>query len=171
MTESHFLATPQTTAALFAQWRPYWDLTRPFLLEKTPITLLRTRFFQSLFPNSHFVVIIRHPAPVALATYNALASFGAADGLTMAHLIEHWLIWHEIFRRGAPRLRRLCVLKYEDFVAAPQAVADATYVFLGLPSHPVGEAIEPDINGRYRVQWRAMRRDPARQALVERATH
>src|SRR5579871_293575 len=58
MTETHPLATPETAHALFAQWAPYWDLEKPYLIEKTPMTLLRTRMFQALFPNSFFIVII-----------------------------------------------------------------------------------------------------------------
>jgi hypothetical protein len=91
-TERHPLATPETAAALFTQWRSNWDLAKPYLVEKTPITLLRTRFFQALFPDAYFVIIIRHPIAVAIATYNACVVNGVADGLTLTDLIEHWLI-------------------------------------------------------------------------------
>jgi hypothetical protein len=100
------MATAEISAALFDQWRPYWDLSKPYLIEKTPITLLRTRLFQALFPNSYFIVIVRHPIAVALATFNALASSEAARDLTLTELIEHWLICHAMFLAAA----RICCI-------------------------------------------------------------
>lgn len=169
MTEAHPLALPETGAALFAQWRPYWDLTKPYLLEKTPITLLRTRLFQELFPISYFIVLLRHPAAVALATYNALASSGAVPDLTVADLIEHWLISHETFQKDISSLRRLMIIRYEDFAAEPQQTINAIYAFLGLPPCACGEEIEANINARYQAQWQAMSLDPHHQRDIERA--
>ena len=169
MTEDHPLALPETAAALFAQWSPYWDIAKPYLLEKTPITLLRTRLFQRLFPNSYFIVLIRHPAAVALATYNALASSGSPPDLTVADLIEHWLISHETFQEDVPYLRRLTILRYEDFAAGPQHALDAIYGFLGLPPHVCGEEIEANVNARYQAQWQAMSLDPHHRRDIERA--
>jgi hypothetical protein len=169
MTETHPQANGETARMLFAQWSPHWDLSKPYLAEKTPVTLLRTRLFQALFPHSCFVVIVRHPAAVALATYNALASFGAAPDLTRENLIEHWLLCHEKFLEDAAHLERLITVKYENFVARPQATLDAVYAFLGLPSHPLSEEIEAGINDRYLSQWHAMSQDPQQQRVVEQA--
>jgi len=58
-------------------------------VEKSPPTRLRTRLFQALFPDAYFVIIIRHPAPVALATLNALESSEWARDITVTDLIEH----------------------------------------------------------------------------------
>lgn len=165
-TEEHPLATPVTAKALFQQWSPYWDLSRPYLVEKTPITLLRTRFFQALFPNSYFVVVVRHPAAVALATYNACVINGVADGLTIADLIDHWVLCHEIFLNDLPYLRRKIVLTYEEFAAHPQTTLDTIFAFLGLPPHTNGEEINPNVNARYLDQWRTMQHDPGQQVLL-----
>jgi hypothetical protein len=163
-TEHDALATPETAAALFAQWRPYWDLSKPYLVEKTPISLLRTRLLQRLFPDSRFVVIVRHPAPVALATYNALASNDAAGDLTIAGLIEHWLVCHEQFRGDAPHLRRPMILRYEAFAARPQETLDAVCAFLGLPQHPNEETVEAGINDAYLEQWQGLSPDALAEA-------
>jgi hypothetical protein len=170
LTEMHPLATRETAAALFDQWRPYWDLTRPYLVEKTPISLLRTRLFQRLFPDSAFVVIVRHPAPVALGTYDALASFGAAGDLTIADLIEHWLICHETFLGDAPQLRREMTLKYESLIARPQETLNDISTFLGLPPHPNAEPMEAGRNDGYIEEWREQghNADPAIQRLEPR---
>lgn len=117
--EMHPLACPETAQALLEQWGPHWDLSKPYLLEKSPPTLLRTRLFQVLFPRSHFVVIVRHPAVLALATYNALASAGWLHDLTVYDQLEHWLVCQETFHADATYLRNLAVVRYEDFTAAP----------------------------------------------------
>ena len=171
ITETHPLATSETAARLFEQWSPYWDLSKPYLIEKTPITLLRTRLFQALFPDSHFVVIVRHPSVVALATYNALASSGTKPDLTISNLIEHWLIGHERFLADVPHLRRVMVVKYEEFAARPQPTLNEIYEFLGLDSWLCGDKIEPDVNSRYLAQWQALSQDPHQQDGIEQALH
>ncbi len=169
MTESHPLVCDETAQTLLAQWRPHWDLSKSYLIEKSPPTLLRTRLFQALFPNSYFIVIVRHPAAIALATYNALASFGAAQGLTVYDLIEHWLLCHEIFLADAPHLNRLRIISYEHFVARPQSTLDSLYAFLDLPAHPLSEEIESDRDIAYLNQWRAMHQDLQRRQEIEQA--
>jgi RimJ/RimL family protein N-acetyltransferase len=171
MTEEHPLANARTAAALLAQWSPHWDLSKPYLVEKSPPTLLRTRLFQALFPISSFVVIVRHPAAVALATFNALASAGWAQDLTVTDLIEHWLICHETFQGDIPYLKRLATVRYEELAVCPQRTVDAVYAFLGLPPHPLGEEIEPHVNARYLAQWRAMSQDSQHRRDIERAMH
>jgi hypothetical protein len=161
-TERHPLATPETAATLFAEWRHNWDLAKPYLVEKTPITLLRTRFFQTLFPDSSFVVIVRHPVAVALATYNALASFGGANDLTVTDLIEHYLICHEAFASDVPHLQQVMTVRYEEFADRPQQTLDGVFAFLGLPAHPNPEEIEAGINDAYWDQWQTLAADPMR---------
>src|SRR5215472_9779809 len=68
LTEESGLLTPENKAKLAGEWFPYWDLSREYLLEKSPPNLVMSRFLQSAFPNSWFVVIERHPVAVALAT-------------------------------------------------------------------------------------------------------
>ena len=61
------------------------------MLEKSPPTVVRTRFVQALFPNSKSIVFRRHPIPVALATRRWSDS-------TMFSLARHWVVCHEIWR-------------------------------------------------------------------------
>lgn len=171
MTEAHPLAVPATAAALFAQWSPYWNLNKPWLAEKTPITLTRTRLFQALFPDAHFVVLVRHPIAVTLATYNALASGGRVPDLTLTHLLENWLAGYETFRQDSPHLKNAAVVKYEEFADDPQRTLDAVYARLGLDSAPCGENIERRVNAAYLAQWRAMSKDAQYRSDIEQAMH
>jgi hypothetical protein len=48
---------------MFAQWAPYWDRDKHFLVEKSPPNIMKTRFLQAAAGpgRTHFVVTIRHP--------------------------------------------------------------------------------------------------------------
>lgn len=90
MTETHPLATSKNARILYSEWGQYWDLEKTYLIEKSPPNIVRTRFLQALFPNSHFITLFRHPIAVAMATKKW------AD-CSIYDLIEHSLIAYEKF--------------------------------------------------------------------------
>ena len=63
LTEDDPLATPQNRYQLYAEWRRYWNTSKPILLEKSPRHMLMTRLLQYWFSTerSFFVVVLRHP--------------------------------------------------------------------------------------------------------------
>ncbi len=157
--ESHFteespLATQENARRLFEEWSPHWDLSRPVLVEKSPPNLLRTRFLQALFPGSAFVVVLRHPIPVTLATAKWRQT------RRYHRLLEHWLRCHEIFEADKPRLERVHVIRYEELVRDPEPVLRGIFEFLDLEPIPPGEPVEAGADERYFEQWRALKRDP-----------
>ena len=143
------------------------------LMEKSPPNLIRMRFLQALFPDSAFVVIMRHPIPVSLATQKW------SD--TKPHsLIEHWLRAHELMAEDVPHVRRVHVMRYEDLVAEPDSELRAAFGFLGLEDHGAGrttaEGLNTDnfhadrtlrtgVNDRYFDDWYG----PRRHTVVRRA--
>ena len=142
-------------------------------MEKSPPNLIRMRFLQALFPDSAFVVIMRHPIPVSLATQKW------SD--TKPHsLIKHWLRAHELMAEDVPNVRRVHVMRYEDLVADPDSELCAAFGFLGLEDHGAGrttaEGLNPDnfhadrtlrtgVNDRYFDDWDG----PRRHTVVRRA--
>ena len=78
LTETSALASPESRRLLLEQWGPYWDMSRPVLVEKSPPNMIRTRFLQALFPGSRMIVLVRHPV------VRALAAAVAADDLLVA---------------------------------------------------------------------------------------
>ena len=93
LTEDSPLATPGNAARLAEQWAPYWDLSRPVLVEKSPPNLVMTRFLQALYPHASFVVIVRHPVVVALGTDKWLR------GRTLRTPMANWFAAHDTFAR------------------------------------------------------------------------
>jgi hypothetical protein len=155
LTETSSLVTGENRERLFAEWVRYWDTSRPFLLEKSPPNLIRTRFLQAMFPESYFVIIVRHPIAYAFPR-------GKASPPRMVHsLIRHWVTCHDIFREDRPRLRNSIVIEYERFVDDPSGYLARIYSFLGLENSPLHQEIRKNINRKYLEGW-----NDARKGLV-----
>jgi hypothetical protein len=146
-----------------AEWKRHWDLENTVLLEKSPPNLIRTRFLQELFPNSYFVIVIRHPIAVSYATQKWSYT-------SLAELIEHWLVCHEKFEQDRQHIRRLLMLKYEDFVEKPQAVLEMIYSFLELPKCSNRIEVRSGVNEEYLEKWRRYQNDPLAEGSVEAAS-
>jgi Sulfotransferase family len=166
-TEASPLVTEENRLKLFEEWSRFWDVSKPYLLEKSPPNLIRTRFLQALFPDSYFVVLLRHPIPVTLGTQ-------PWGGDHTHRLLEHWLRAHQFFVEDVPHLRRVHVLKYEDLVADPDRTLGRAFEFLGLDDpnqgRPRAEGVNADnfetdrtlrtgVNDKYFAEWRRRHRD------------
>ncbi len=162
--EAHFTeadASEEKAQRLFEEWSPHWDLARPVLLEKSPPNLLKTRFLQALFPGSSFVVVLRHPIAVTLATakWRRTRRYG--------RLVEHWLRCHETFAADRPKLGRVHVIRYDNLVREPERVLRGVFDFLELDPIPPSEPVEAGADERYFAQWRELKRDPRMRAYLD----
>ena len=157
MDETHPLATRKNAIRLFQDCSRYWHTDQAYLLEKSPPNLVRTRFLQHLFPQACFVVILRHPIAVAYATQKWSRT-------SLVSLIEHSLRCYERFWRDAQYLRRVYVLRYEDFVEEPAAGLERLLNWIGVGPMPLEQAVRPDINEQYFQAWEAAQRKPIKRA-------
>lgn len=146
MDETRVLATAESASTIFNQWQQHYDAGCAYYIEKSPPNLVRTRFLQALFPNSRFVVMFRHPLPVSIATEKW-------SGTTWEQLVQHTLLGYEIFVRDMPKLNRVFVLRYEDFVSDPQNEIDRIYEFLELEPVPIGRVVTTGLNDVYFSRW------------------
>ncbi len=164
LTEASPLATPANADRLFASWAPYWDLTRPVLVEKSPPNLVMTRFLQALYPDARFVVVVRHPVVVALST-------SKWSGFTpLRTLVEHWVTAHEIFLADAAHLRRVHVVTYERLVSDPGGTLDAVGAFLGLDGPIPRESVDAARSNSYVQRWAELQasRNPLHRRALSR---
>jgi len=175
LTECSPLVTDENRRRLYEEWSRYWDTSTPYLMEKSPPNLIRMRFLQALFPESYFLVIMRHPIAVTLAT--------SKWGNVKPHrLMQHWIRAHELMAADVPHVRRVHVLRYEDLVSDPDTELSRAFSFLGLPDHGGGrersEGLNSDnfmddrtlrtgVNDRYFELWRTRRRDVVRQVYYD----
>ena len=116
LTEETPGAGRQAGRLLLAAWAPYLDHNQLVVVEKSPP--IRTRFLQAAFPDACFVLVVWHPAIVALRTQR----FRPGQGHGLVELIRHWTRAHDIFASDRPLLRNACVVWYEAFVDDPSAV-------------------------------------------------
>lgn len=158
LTESSPLATPASAHELLKAWTPYWDLSSTLLLEKSPPNLIMGRFLQEVFPGSSLIVIIRHPAVVALSTkkWTKLASRKWWRHTTLTELVEHWMRAHDTFLADLPKLSKTHVLFYEDLLAQPRYELGRIQQFLGLQSEISPDSINRHGSARYEAQWEAL---------------
>lgn len=151
LTEESPLATSANAERLMAAWAPYWDLTLPYLVEKSPPNLLMTRFLQALFPRARLVMIVRHPVVVALSTRK-----WSGRALSLSKLVEHWLVAHETLVSDGAHLHSLCILKYEHLVTRPEETLRDLSRFLGLTEPIVSDGLSAARSNKYRDEWQAL---------------
>jgi Sulfotransferase family len=161
LTESSPLVSEESAQRLFAEWSPHWDLSRPLLLEKSPPNLIKTRFLQALFPDSAFVVVVRHPIPVSIPTAKWRGT------RRYDRLLDHWLRCHALFEADLEQLGRIHVLTYEQLVGDPAGVLEEVFAFLDIEPIPPSESVETSANEKYFRRWNELKRDPRMRAYLD----
>lgn len=146
--ENSPLCTEESGTRLFSCWSKHWDLSRTLLLEKSPPTLVRTRYFDKLFPNPYFVIIIRHPIAVAMATRKWSST-------SPIELLKHWIACHRKFEADRSHLKSYFILRYEDLVEKPKKTLAGVYEFLEIEPEAFQYSIQSNLNEKYFAEWRA----------------
>jgi hypothetical protein len=154
LTESSPLVSRASRERLLEEWGSHWEAGAAVRVEKSPPNLVRMRFLQALFPESAFLMVMRHPVAVACATQKW-------SHTSWTTLIHHWVVAHEIMLADSGHVSRVHVIRYEDFVRAPDEALDPVWSMLGLPSQPAGESVRSDVNRSYFDRW-STTRNPVR---------
>lgn len=131
---------------LLRSWGPHWDMARPVLVEKSPSNCLASRHLQSIFEDSAFVFITRHPIANALATREWCQT-------SLFALIEHWLHAHSLMRQDIPHLRRIAWVSYENLITAPIETLRCIFEILGLSPYRIDLRTVTDPNKPYMDIW------------------
>lgn len=142
LTEQSPLATPVAAARMLAAWTPHWDTSRRLLLEKSPPNLVRLRFLRACFPAARFVVVVRHPLAVALATRK-----WSRTGIDS--LLRHWVLAHGRLLDDARQVGQLALVRYEDVMGEPGLQMTRLFSSLGLEAHDASWPARSGLNDRY----------------------
>lgn len=159
LTEGSPLVSHDSARRLVASWEPYWDLSKPLLLEKSPGNVVMTRFLQAMFPDASFVMVMRHPVVVALAMQKWNPALLARNGrrrVSLRGLVAHWVRAYELLLEDAPHISNLHVLRYEDLVADPSSELSKLQWHLRLSTPIDASAVRADLSRSYHDQWDAM---------------
>jgi hypothetical protein len=143
-TESSELLAPDKVARLSATWHSYWDNSKSVFVEKTPENFLMTRFLQTAFPNSYFVVLRRHPVPVSMAGQKWTSNITSLN-----RMFQHWLRCYKLFEEDKKYLERVYELTYEEYVENPDKHHREIAAFIGtsVPEPPKEDTF------RFVLQW------------------
>jgi Sulfotransferase family len=152
LTEESPLVTEANRRKLFEEWSPFWNLEKPYLLEKSPPNIIRMRFLQAMFPRSSCILIMRHPIPVSCATQKW-------SDTRPHHLLRHWLVCHGLFASDVPHLERVHVVRYEDLIADPSVTLGGVWRFLGVDPYDVERPVAAGINADHLLRDGVARRD------------
>ena len=146
------LINSENKKILINQWNKYWDLDKEFLVEKSPPNLVRTLFLQSLFPNSYFITIYRHPVATALATkkWSKTSYFS---------LISHWLICHKQFISDKKKIKNSLEIRYEDLTEKPTKTLNTISKFLNTDLALQEINIKKEVNQKYFKIWKNRKRN------------
>lgn len=145
--ETSPLVTPDNREKIFQEWSSYWDLGKPYLLEKSPPNIVRTRFLQAIFPGAFFITITRHPVAVLLSSQKWRRTH-------LIKMMENYCRAHEIFSKDKHHLQYHMEFKYEDMVANAEVSFGEIYNFLGLKPVGIPEKINQQINAKYFNRWK-----------------
>jgi O-antigen/teichoic acid export membrane protein len=129
LTEASPECNPESGADLWRSWAPYWDLSKPVLVQRASPNLLRSRFLQGMFPGSRFVMVTRHP----IAVTEAAAEWSSRS---RASRLEQWVTAHETMADDVPSLDHVLVVRYEDVVTDTKREYSRILEFLDLPWAP-----------------------------------
>jgi hypothetical protein len=178
LTERSALVSPSSRERLWSAWSGHWDLTKPVLLEKSPPNLIRMRFLEALFPGrARFLVVVRHPVAVALATRKWTRRFARTPPrltrrvpplqVGLDSLLSHWVLAHERFLDDAAQVDRVMVVRYEDVVGDPTRELARAFRFAGLTPLETEWDVRADLNDRYVARWERARRTIGRRRHLD----
>lgn len=148
LTERSPQATPENARKLWNEWRPYWNLDKPYLLEKSPANITKTRFLDYCFPNARYVLITRHP----LAQAMAISKWSV--NRSRFQFLLNWSLAHDYFRRDARYLPGHHVVPYERLCAHPEAALRGVFDYLEAPYEDVVDRPLDNSNAKYFAAWR-----------------
>lgn len=146
LTEQSPLVSPDAADHLLGAWVPYWDTSKTVLLEKSPPNLIRMRFLRALFHKARFVIVVRHPIAVSIATRKWSRT-------SMDSLLSYWVAGHRNLVDDARRVGGVAVIRYEELIANPDEELDRVFAFLSLPPHSGDWPVRQGVNDAYFSQF------------------
>ena len=117
LNESSVYATEANRIKLYAEWRRYWQPSKPVLVEKSPRHMLMTRLLQWYFTpeRTRFVVVLRHPIATVWEEYlHVSKSYWLALGLLqLEHLVKQFVLFCLFFFSKVRPDLNLCHCSFE----------------------------------------------------------
>lgn len=147
LTEKSEILTEEAKNRIHREWENKWDGSKKVFIDKSPPTIIQSRFIQEIFPNSYFIFITRHPVATSLATHKW-------SGTGIYSLLNHWLYAHTIMKDDLSYLNKVKIVSYESFVECPGEVLSDMARFIGMSEYQFKPNVRTDVNEKYFDRWR-----------------
>lgn len=161
LNEKSSLINESNRRRLFKEWSQYWDLSKEYLIEKSPPNLVRTRFLQALFPNSYFITILRHPIATSIATKKWSKN-------SYSSLLDHWIVCHKKYINDKEKLKNSLEITYEDLIEDTEKTLQSISDFIGNKSINNKLKIKANINEKYFNEWMSMKKSIFHRFIINR---
>ena len=123
------------------QWSHFYDLKKPFLLEKSISNMPRLKFFQENFKPAWFIHIVRNGYAVTEGIYRKAKIIKGNPFFGQEHYpinlcAGQWVRSLEVFEGVKEGLTNVIEIKYEDLTTDPYDVVNAILSKLNLEKFP-----------------------------------
>jgi len=132
---------------IMRDWQGYWNHKKRIWVEKSPPNIVRTRFLQHIFPHSKFLMMIRDPRTLFMASRKNMPWTRAED------FIEHWDRVYTAFIRDAKHLEHARLIAFEELLRAPKQIAGEVAEFLGTSLTGTDNLVDPSSDDEYKTMW------------------
>ena len=97
-------------------WKMHWNASKRIFVKNSPPHVIQTQFLQEIVmpSQSSFILLIRHPLDIHAKR---------CRGTPLNVYLENWLRQYEALRRDAPFIKRLRVVRFEEWVSSPTTLA------------------------------------------------
>ncbi len=146
LTEKSELLTEEGKNRIRHEWKKKWGDSKNVFLDKSPPTIIQSRFIQEIFPNSYFIFITRHPVATSIATHKW-------SGTGIYSLIHHWIYAHSLMQDDIKYINNAKVVSYESFVKNPDRILQDMERFVGLETFKYKFHIDENVNNKYFHKW------------------
>jgi hypothetical protein len=166
LNEDSPLVNPASAARLLEQWGRYWRRDAKVLVEKSPPNMLKSRFFDALFPSALQLFVLRDPLVVAAATQKWTQTSLTAG---VHHTIE---AYRRLFADLPHVACKWLVVRYEALVDEPLSVLAPVLEELELSVDGLGDLsgkVDSQVNARYRDIFSAATLSPRGERALLRA--
>ena len=150
LTETSFSNPDIIGEKMFCEWKRYWQIKSEYLLEKSPINVVRTRFLQRVFPKSIYIVLIRDPRTAYIAAKKNMRR------ITMETYFRNWVAIYNTFLEDQHYLTNSMLVQYENLLSYPTDIIDECKATLCIDLPDCGAVINCDTDEKYRTQWNVL---------------
>lgn len=105
------------------EWRKYWDITQPILVEKSPPNIVRVPSILATFPNSYLIILVRNP-------YAQCESLIRKSNYNPRSAAEFSILCLQYQKQNIELSNQSLLISYEDLTSFPEKSTNKILAFM-----------------------------------------